>query len=103
MSWSNVLGSPSTLETGGRRILAAFDWAGAIDLLDTALLGGNYDSLNEMASALVLEVDSQFGGGTLTPFEARARNPPLNLLSVPSDSPSGRILPDSGNSICTGN
>jgi len=66
----NLLGSPA----GGRRLLPAFDWGGAIDLLDAALLGGNYASLNEMASALILEVDSQYGETTLTATEALSRN-----------------------------
>ncbi|KAJ1473645.1 hypothetical protein T484DRAFT_1835196 [Baffinella frigidus] len=60
---------------GGRRLLmqSSFNWPGAAALLDGELLGGNYDPLNNMASALILEVDSQYSGMNLTAAESLAQ------------------------------
>jgi len=51
-------GAYSDYSAGGRRLLmqSSFDWHGAAALLDDELLGGNFDALNNMASALILEV-----------------------------------------------
>ncbi|KAJ1495836.1 REJ domain-containing protein, partial [Baffinella frigidus] len=58
-----------------RRLLSSpsessFDWAGAADLMATELLAGNLATLNEVASSLILEVDSQARDTTLTPEDA---------------------------------
>ena len=51
-----------------RRLLseASFNWAGAADLMATELLAGNLGTLNEVASSLILEVDSQAQDTSLT-------------------------------------
>ncbi|KAJ1466434.1 hypothetical protein T484DRAFT_1861647 [Baffinella frigidus] len=55
-----------------RRLLSesSFNWAGAVDLMATELLAGNLATLNEVASSLILEVDSQARDTTLTPADA---------------------------------
>ena len=70
---------PATGETpsvsNARRLLEtqpSFDWTGAAELLDNELLAGNFDALNNMASAINLEVDSQYAAATLTALEALA-------------------------------
>ena len=71
-----LLASPSDMGLeGGRRLLmqSSFDWPGAAALLDDELLAGNYDELNNMASALILEVDSQYAGMNLTAAESLAQ------------------------------
>jgi hypothetical protein len=61
-------------EAGGghqaRRLLmqSSFDWPGAAALLDEQLLAGNFNELNNIASGLILEVDSQFAGMNLTGY-----------------------------------
>ncbi|KAJ1478490.1 hypothetical protein T484DRAFT_2936518 [Baffinella frigidus] len=67
--------SYSDYSTGGRslRMQSSFDWPGAAELLDTELLSGNFDALNNMASALILEVDSQYAGMTLAAAESLAQ------------------------------
>jgi hypothetical protein len=66
--------SYSDFSAGGRRLLmqSSFNWPGAADLLDLELLAGNFDELNNMASALILEVDSQYAGMNLTAAESLA-------------------------------
>jgi len=43
-----------------------------VELLENELLAGNFHELNNMASALNLEVDSQYAAATLTALEALA-------------------------------
>ncbi|KAJ1480411.1 hypothetical protein T484DRAFT_1810859, partial [Baffinella frigidus] len=56
-----------------RRSSPSFDWAGADDLMATELLAGNLATLNEVASSLILEVDSQAGDTSLAADDALAQ------------------------------
>ena len=65
--------SSGWLSRSTRRLLATFDWDAAATLLTNELQGGNYATLNELASSLVLEIDSQNSAGDLSDPESQAQ------------------------------